>query len=134
MNIAAKRTRTVNLSRQLVTAGYLVYAPHPVMSPDEIRARTQAVWDRFYSLRRIWARSRCTPNFRSRLAFVLISKLYRQMYANTGIATDSARVNRSATWARWIAKPCQRLFAARPMPELQVPRPLSTLQGAGRVA
>ena len=22
-----------------------VYAPHPVMSPDEIRARTQAVWD-----------------------------------------------------------------------------------------
>ena len=27
-----------------------VYAPHPVMAPDEIRARTQAVWDRFYSL------------------------------------------------------------------------------------
>jgi hypothetical protein len=25
---------------------------------------------------------------------VLISKLYRQMYANTGIATDSARINR----------------------------------------
>ena len=49
---------------------------YPVMSPDEIRARTQAVWDRFYSLRRIWARSRCTPNFRARLAFVLISKLY----------------------------------------------------------
>jgi hypothetical protein len=43
------------------------------------------------------------------------------MYANTGIATDSARVNRSATWARWIAKPCQRLFAAPPMPELQEP-------------
>ena len=32
-----------------------VYAPHPVMSPDEIRARTQAVWDQFYSLRRIWS-------------------------------------------------------------------------------
>ena len=30
---------------------------------------------------------------RARLAFVLISKLYRQMYANTGIATDSARVS-----------------------------------------
>jgi hypothetical protein len=30
-----------------------VYAPHPVMSPDEIRARTQAVWDEFYGLRRI---------------------------------------------------------------------------------
>jgi hypothetical protein len=44
------------------------------------------------------------------------------MYANTGIATDSARVNRSATWARWIAKPCRRLFQAPPMPELEVPR------------
>src|SRR4029078_666791 len=49
-----------------------VYAPHPVMTPDEIRARTQAVWDRFYSLRRIWVRSRCTPTLRARLAFVLI--------------------------------------------------------------
>jgi hypothetical protein len=38
---------------------------------DEIRARTQAVWDRFYSLRRIWVRSRCTPTLRARLAFVL---------------------------------------------------------------
>src|SRR6185436_6037533 len=62
-----------------------VFARHPVMPPDEIRARTQAVWDRFYSLRRIWARSKCTPTLRARLAFVLISKLYRQMYANTGI-------------------------------------------------
>jgi radical SAM superfamily enzyme YgiQ (UPF0313 family) len=91
-----------------------VYAPHPVMTPDEIRARTQAVWDRFYSLRKIWARSRCTQTLRSRLAFVLISKLYRQMYANTGIATDSARVNRANRWARLIARPCRRLFVARP--------------------
>jgi hypothetical protein len=60
---------------------------------------------------------------RARLAFVLISKIYRQMYADTGIATDSARVSRSAQWARWLAKPCQRLFAAAPMPELQVPGP-----------
>jgi len=95
-----------------------VYAPHPVMSPDEIRARTQAVWDEFYSLRRIWARSRCTPTLRARLAFVLISKLYRQMYANTGIATDSARVSRANRWARLIAKPCRRLFVARPLPAL----------------
>ncbi|MGB2714699.1 MAG: radical SAM protein [Vicinamibacterales bacterium] len=93
-----------------------VYAPHPVMTADEIRARTQAVWDRFYSLPRIWARSRCTPTLRSRLAFVLISKLYRQMYANTGIATDSARVSRANRWARLIAKPCRRLFVARPLP------------------
>ena len=41
--------------------------------------------------RSIWERSRGRSS-RSRrgLAFVLISKLYRQMYANTGIATDSA--------------------------------------------
>jgi len=93
-----------------------VYLPHPVMTPDEIRSRTQAVWDQFYSLPRIWARSRCTPTLRARLAFVLISKLYRQMYANTGIATDSARVSRANRWARLIAKPCRRLFVARPLP------------------
>jgi radical SAM superfamily enzyme YgiQ (UPF0313 family) len=99
-----------------------VYIPHPIMEADEIRQRTQAVWDRFYSWKNIWARSSCVESLKARIAFVLISKLYRQMYANTGIATDSARINRSATWARWIAKPCQRLFAAPPMPELQIPR------------
>jgi hypothetical protein len=99
-----------------------VYMPHPVMSPDEIRTRTQAVWDQFYSLPRIWARSRCcTRTLRARLAFVLISKLYRQMYANTGIATDSARVNRANRWARLIARPCRRLFIARPLPALPGP-------------
>jgi hypothetical protein len=94
---------------------------HPVMTPDEIRERTQAVWDRFYSLRSIWGRSRgAVTSVKARLAFVLISKIYRQMYANTGIATDSARVNRSARWARLMAIPCRRLFAGRPMPDLQV--------------
>src|SRR5215510_5034949 len=98
-----------------------VYVPHPVMSPDEIRMRTQAVWDRFYSWRNIWIRSGCVESIKARVAFVLVSKLYRQMYANTGIATDSARINRSAHWARWIAKPLVRLFAAPPMPDLEVP-------------
>jgi hypothetical protein len=88
------------------------------MTPDEIRARTQAVWDRFYSFGGIWQRSRCTRTLRARLAFVLISKLYRQMYANTGIATDSARVSRANRWARLIARPCRRLFVARPLPEV----------------
>ena len=35
---------------------------------------------------------------KARLAFVLISKLYRQMYANTGIATDSARHVAPGRW------------------------------------
>jgi hypothetical protein len=108
-----------------------VYAAHPVMTPDEIRSRTQAVWDRFYSLPRIWARSRCTPTLRSRLAFVLISKLYRQMYANTGIATDSARVNRANRWARLIARPCRRLFIARPLPALATSGPESVTSALG---
>jgi hypothetical protein len=98
-----------------------VYVSHPVMTADEIRRNTQRVWDRFYSVPRIWERSRCVSSLKGRLAFLLISKLYRQMYANTGIAIDSARVNRSAQWARWIAMPCQRLFAAPPMPDLQIP-------------
>jgi radical SAM superfamily enzyme YgiQ (UPF0313 family) len=101
-----------------------VYIGHPVMGPEEIRDRTQAVWDRFYSLPSIWARSRgAVSSLKGRLAFVLISKIYRQMYANTGIATDSARVNRSARWARMMAIPCRRLFAGRPMPDLQIVRP-----------
>jgi radical SAM superfamily enzyme YgiQ (UPF0313 family) len=96
-----------------------LYIPHPGMSPEEIRERTQRVWDRFYSFRSIWERSRVTPNLGFRLAFVLISKLYRQMYANTGIATDSARVSRSTRMARWLAAPCRRLFVTRPMPHLE---------------
>jgi radical SAM superfamily enzyme YgiQ (UPF0313 family) len=99
-----------------------VYVPHPRMEADEIRARTQAVWDKFYSMPAIWQRSKCVKTLKARLAFVLISKLYRQMYANTGIATDSARVNRSAQWARWIARPCRRLFAGTPMPDLAMPK------------
>ena len=82
-----------------------VYVPHPVMSADDIRSRTQGVWDQFYSWRNVWARAHCVESLKSRVAFMLISKLYRQMYANTGIATDSARINRSASWARLIAKP-----------------------------
>ncbi len=98
-----------------------LYWDHPVMSAEEIRSRTQGVWDDFYSLRSIWKRSRFIKSSRGRLAFVLISKIYRQMYADTGIATDSARVTWSGRWARWLAKPCRRLFAGRPMPQLQVP-------------
>jgi radical SAM superfamily enzyme YgiQ (UPF0313 family) len=100
-----------------------VYMEHPVMGPDEIRDRTQAVWDRFYSLPSIWTRSGgAVSSLKARLAFVLISKIYRQMYANTGIATDSARVNRSVRWARLMAIPCRRLFAGRPMPDLRINR------------
>jgi hypothetical protein len=99
-----------------------VYAAHPSMSADEIRRRTQATWDAFYRLPLIWKRSAgCVRSLRARVMFVLISKLYRQMYANTGIATDSARVARSARRARVLASLARKLFVADPMPELEVP-------------
>jgi radical SAM superfamily enzyme YgiQ (UPF0313 family) len=98
-----------------------MFTPHPSMSSHEMRERTLKVWDRFYNWRAIWQRSACTPNLQSRLAFVFLSKLYRQMYAGSGIATDSARRKKSKTWARWTARQCRKLFQAKPMPELQTP-------------
>ena len=98
-----------------------MFMPHPTMTSDEMRQRTLSVWDRFYSFGAIWERSRCASSFKSRLMLIFISKLYRQMYATTGIATDSARRSRATKLAKWLAKPCRRLFAADPMPELAVP-------------
>jgi len=98
-----------------------MFTPHPSMSSDEIRQRTQKVWDRFYNWSAIWHRSACTPNLRARIAFMFLSKLYRQMYAGTGISTDSARRKKSKSWARWTARQCRKLFQASPMPELQSP-------------
>ncbi len=98
-----------------------LFSPHPTLSLEEIRVGTQGAWDRFYSWRRVWVRSRVVKSMRSRLAFVLVSRLYRQMYANTGIATDSARVQRSTRWARWIGTVARRLFIAEPMPDLAMP-------------
>jgi radical SAM superfamily enzyme YgiQ (UPF0313 family) len=98
-----------------------MFTPHPTMSSDEIRERTQGVWDRFYDYGSVWARSGCVKSLKARLAFVLISRLYRQMYAKTGISTDSARKKKSNWMARQLVKPLRYLFLAKPMPELQVP-------------
>jgi radical SAM superfamily enzyme YgiQ (UPF0313 family) len=98
-----------------------LYTPHPTMSPEEIRMRTQTVWDSFYETRAIIERASCVKSLKAKLAFVLISKLYRQMYANTGIATDSARRKSANRWARLLAKPLVKLFQAKPMPELENP-------------
>ncbi len=108
-----------------------MFMHHPTMNSEEVRVRTQGVWDRFYSLSAVWKRSDCTPTLRSRLAFLFISKLYRQMYASTGMATDSARRSRSNKWARWLAVPCRKLFQGKPMPGLQVPpRHVATIAAA----
>ena len=94
---------------------------HPTMSADEVRQRTQAVWDKFYSFESIWKPVEFPEVAEGARGFVLISKIYRQMYADTGITTDSARMARSTKIASWLAKPCRLLFAGRPMPDLEVP-------------
>jgi len=92
------------------------------MTHDEIRQRTQSVWDEFYSLRNTWKRvGGIAKSIRAKLALVFISKLYHQMYARTGISTDSGRRSRANAWARLLAKPSRRLFQAPPMPELKMP-------------
>ncbi len=98
-----------------------MFTPHPAMSTEEISSRTQGVWDRFYTIKEIWRRSACTPTLRSRMGFIVLSKLYRQMYAGTGISTDSARRKKANTWARLIAKYARHLFQSKPMPELELP-------------
>jgi len=98
-----------------------MFTPHPSMTSDEISARTQKVWDRFYEWGPIWKRSACAPTLRSRIGFVLLSKLYRQMYAGTGISTDSARRKKAKSWARWTARQTRKVFHARPMPDLKHP-------------
>jgi hypothetical protein len=99
-----------------------MFTSHPTMSSDEIRERTQKVWDRFYSLPAIWKRSTCATNLTARMAFMFLSKLYCQMYAGAGISTDSARRKKSKVWARWTARQCKKLFQAKPMPDLPSPR------------
>jgi radical SAM superfamily enzyme YgiQ (UPF0313 family) len=99
-----------------------LYTAHPNMALEEIRVGTQGAWDSFYSWPRIWSRaSRSVKSTKARVMFVLLSKLYRQMYANTGIATDSARVQRSARTARLLGLAAKRLFRGTPMPDLKMP-------------
>ena len=98
-----------------------IYIPHPTMNANDILRRTQQVWDSFYQISKIWKRSRCVSKIRHRLAFVLISKLYRQMYARTGIATESAHKSHAIKWTRLIGRLCRPLFSARKVPHLHAP-------------
>ena len=98
-----------------------MFTPHPSMSSEEISVRTQKVWDRFYDWRSVWKRSACTPTLKARVAFMLLSKLYRQMYAGTGISTDSARRKKAKTTARFMVRQTSKIFRSKPMPELQSP-------------
>ena len=72
-----------------------VYTPHPVMSPDEIRNAPRASGTILPAAR--LAARRCVKSIKSRLAFVMISKLYRQMCATPASRpTARARTRRTA--------------------------------------
>ena len=98
-----------------------MFMPHPMMSSQEISNRTQGVWDRFYSFPLVWKRSGIAPTLRSRIAFCFLSKLYRKMYACTGISTDSARRKKANSGARWLSHYTRKFFTSKPMPELAMP-------------
>ncbi|MGC2400457.1 MAG: radical SAM protein [Acidobacteriaceae bacterium] len=98
-----------------------MFMPHALMSSQEISDHTQGVWDRFYSLSSVWKRSSCAPTLRARVAFVFLSKLYRKMYAGTGISTDSARRKKANSGARWLSRYTRKFFISEPMPDLAMP-------------
>jgi radical SAM superfamily enzyme YgiQ (UPF0313 family) len=98
-----------------------MFMPHPMMSSQEISNRTQGVWDQFYSFPLVWKRSGIAPTLRSRIAFCFLSKLYRKMYAGTGISTDSARRKKANSGARWLSHYTRKFFTSKPMPELAMP-------------
>jgi radical SAM superfamily enzyme YgiQ (UPF0313 family) len=112
---------------------WAISVPNSVMTREEISRGTRRAWDTFYSLRLLWQRSRRATTIGERLAFILLSKIYRQMYARTGLATDSARVQRAAFWVRTLARPCRRLFKAAPMSALPTGLEGWPRQGYGHV-
>ena len=111
-----------------------MFMPHPLMSSQEISNRTQGVWDRFYSFPLVWKRSGIAPTLRSRIAFCFLSKLYRKMYAGTGISTDSARRKKANSGARWLSRYTRKFFTAKPMPELAMPVWVNARTRAGAVS
>jgi hypothetical protein len=92
-----------------------VYARQPVMSADEIRARTQAVWDEFYSLRRIWGALPMHADTPGSIGLRADLEAIPADVREHRHRDHSARVSRATHWARLIAKPCRRLFVARPL-------------------
>ena len=95
--------------------------PHPVMSGEEIRQGTQNVWTDFYSLKASWQRSNILKSFKSRIAFVVASKVMLNAFGRTGLSTDSARASRATKLGGIGFSVLQKMFAARPMPDLPVP-------------
>ena len=95
--------------------------PHPAMTGEEIRQGTQDVWNSFYGLKAVWQRSGILKALSSRVAFVVCSKVMLQAFGNTGLSTDSARSSRATKLGGIGFSVLQKIFAAPPLPDLQVP-------------
>ena len=59
--------------------------------------------------------------FRNRVAFVVASKVMLNAFGKTGLSTDSARASRATKLGGIGFSLLQKMFAAPPMPDLQVP-------------
>jgi hypothetical protein len=125
------RTQIGNQIRGLLAEYGIVLPRHLSHVRKALPQLTEENETRLSGFAKVWKRSRCVSSIRARLAFLFVSKLYRQMYAGTGIATDSARQSRARFWARLLAKPCRRLFQAKPLPTLEVPGPRKERTGIG---
>ena len=91
------------------------------MSGEQIRQGTQKVWNDFYGLKAAWRRSDMLKSYKSRVAFVVASKVMLQAFGNTGLSTDSARASRATKWGGIGFSLLQKMFAAPPLPDLMVP-------------
>ena len=92
-----------------------VLIPHPTMSPNEIRMRTEAAWKRFYRSSALWRRTAAFRSLRGRVLFFVICRMFQRMFFTTGIATDSARISASSATVKYLARLCCRGFVARPL-------------------
>jgi hypothetical protein len=93
-----------------------MFTPHPTMSADEIRDRTQRVWDRFYGWKAIWVRSECTPTLRARVAFIFLSSSTGRCMREPGSrrTAHDARSRRSGRAGRPVnASGCSRPHRCR---------------------
>jgi hypothetical protein len=80
---------------------------HPNLSGEEIMAALRDLWTDFYSFRQILARVVHLKIVRPDhfVAYLLMSRLFKAVYFDSGIATDSARTSKVG----WLTRRCGEL-------------------------
>ena len=99
-----------------------VYSPHPIMTADELRSRTQDVWDRLLRIESRLAaleflEESSARGWRSCSSPSCIARCTPIPALPPTAPASSARRCR----ARWLARFARRLFASDPMPALREP-------------